>query len=995
MKTFNRKPYEIDTTLKNISKYDNQLTFTGIKQSKNIYEVDQKSQMDTLNVYINDENTLVSREPLVEDELDIELDGELIDIKETNGVKVYVTKTETNYKIIAKRDDEIVELTATEYHLAVFNQYIICFRTEGAQVINTNKDTLVWTNLSDQTEVPITKITTGTAEKEFDGNQLTDSYSELFVGKKDLSTILPKKENAEITGKVYNDFQTTTLTDLDQPWLNSKFNILREIKAPIEAGKRPTISLAYNTDINKLIICAGTSDKVHISYDGGDTFSTIYYPEKAKTGKVISDDGRCYFYITNKCVWRLSIGDLTWTSIFIHNDENTNIVGSINDYHFLNAENFCFWTRLDTDDDPEVTSGASWATDANEVRKIRVYFKGIKLQDSSTNIDKLCYTDFRVPVFVLSEHDGRDSTSIRMCIDENLGARVIIGLPGQNNGPQDISSYNVSRIYGIFSNEDKIANYYQTQYKAETNFAINKLEPIKYTDENVKEAYGVKLTGVKTHVDPLYYIENKINKETHVYYETTIIPYNFGNKINIQYFENVSKSIVEDYWPLLPNTEQEWFPIYINNNTFISERGFMLYYFDGRTNKFKKQYLPNIDNKDMQRYNSQFLSNFNFAIADENIIIYYVNSEQIDKSIIVSNILTDIDTFEFKYTYNISKTYNQVPTLSYSGSELFLAFNNELMITKNNKDGSNILFNLPKINNQSFVDNITNMINISTSELAIFFKNNILICTRQNDETFGYIYNYSKTRLSLGVRFGDDVINTLDGANSIFPTVRGLAIMNYQAYMATTDQMLTFATDNINQLWNEFYSKSSNIKIIQMRNYIYLSNGTDEYLMFDVRTASWWKFKIPFKITKMLTDQLHLNVISSKLYKLDTAFDKNKYIDSDSNTINWYIISQRLHLGAINHYKNLKQLIFQLVQSNTYENTIDTEIKLYRKIVSYKEPDTIKFKVDEYRTFVKRFNYWKVNELQWCLSNDNTTATPAQLILNGIDIKYEIGEEVR
>ena len=55
----------------------------------------------------------------------------------------------------------------------------------------------------------------------------------------------------------------------------------------------------------------------------------------------------------------------------------------------------------------------------------------------------------------------------------------------------------------------------------------------------------------------------------------------------------------------------------------------------------------------------------------------------------------------------------------------------------------------------------------------------------------------------------------------------------------------------------------------------------------------------------------------------------------------------------------------------------------------------IKFKIDEFKTVVKRFNYWKINELQWALSSDNNTSIPAQLILNGIDIKYEIGEEVR
>ena len=55
----------------------------------------------------------------------------------------------------------------------------------------------------------------------------------------------------------------------------------------------------------------------------------------------------------------------------------------------------------------------------------------------------------------------------------------------------------------------------------------------------------------------------------------------------------------------------------------------------------------------------------------------------------------------------------------------------------------------------------------------------------------------------------------------------------------------------------------------------------------------------------------------------------------------------------------------------------------------------VKFKVDELRTFVKRFNYWKINELQWGLKNDENTVIPDKFELNGITIKYELGEEVR
>ena len=58
-------------------------------------------------------------------------------------------------------------------------------------------------------------------------------------------------------------------------------------------------------------------------------------------------------------------------------------------------------------------------------------------------------------------------------------------------------------------------------------------------------------------------------------------------------------------------------------------------------------------------------------------------------------------------------------------------------------------------------------------------------------------------------------------------------------------------------------------------------------------------------------------------------------------------------------------------------------------------PFDFNFYVDEFRTFVKRFNYWKINMLQYGIANDNKTAIPARLVLNGIGVKYEIGDEVR
>ena len=110
-------------------------------------------------------------------------------------------------------------------------------------------------------------------------------------------------------------------------------------------------------------------------------------------------------------------------------------------------------------------------------------------------------------------------------------------------------------------------------------------------------------------------------------------------------------------------------------------------------------------------------------------------------------------------------------------------------------------------------------------------------------------------------------------------------------------------------------------------------------------------------------------------------------------------MSQRLHFGLPNHYKNMKQIVFHMVQSTGHLSTFATQIKLYRNSVNYKDMEVIPFDfnfyVDEFRTFVKRFNYWKINMLQYGIANDDKTAIPARLVLNGIGVKYEIGDEVR
>lgn len=345
------------------------------------------------------------------------------------------------------------------------------------------------------------------------------------------------------------------------------------------------------------------------------------------------------------------------------------------------------------------------------------------------------------------------------------------------------------------------------------------------------------------------------------------------------------------------------------------------------------------------------------------------------------------------YTMLSDERYTQIPDVSHVNNELYLGFGNTLKITSNDRDGTDLKFNLPAINNHSFTSSVNGMINISTQQVAIFLANQIFLVVQVNDELLGYRYDYYNTRLSTGIRSGDSVINTRDGAYTLFPTSQGLAFMNYQQNVAATDQVIDYVTKNINKIWRDFYKASTTIKLIQMNDFIFITNGTKDYLMLDLRGVIWWVFDSPVPIMKMIIDQAGLSIISNGLY----IFDNHtiNYRDLMTKDIDWYIESQPLHFKMPNHYKNIRQLIFQFKETTENEQTIVVQIKLYRKQITIREPDVVNFAVDGYRTFIKRFNYCKINELQWALSADFETEVPSQLKLNGITIKYERGDEVR
>ena len=147
-----------------------------------------------------------------------------------------------------------------------------------------------------------------------------------------------------------------------------------------------------------------------------------------------------------------------------------------------------------------------------------------------------------------------------------------------------------------------------------------------------------------------------------------------------------------------------------------------------------------------------------------------------------------------------------------------------------------------------------------------------------------------------------------------------------------------------------------------------------------------------------------INVITDKTnnkYNLRTLIeDPEVYSDSDG-IIDWYIVSQKLHLGTLNNYKNVLSMTFNDVQTMNVEYPVvfDLFIKNYRTDVSnrYNDVQELSYNVNMLRTFVKRCNTRKINEFQYVLKNKTNLIKELSqpLSLNSIVIKYNYAGEVR
>ena len=314
---------------------------------------------------------------------------------------------------------------------------------------------------------------------------------------------------------------------------------------------------------------------------------------------------------------------------------------------------------------------------------------------------------------------------------------------------------------------------------------------------------------------------------------------------------------------------------------------------------------------------------------------------------------------------------------------------------------------LPERAKQDFDFNITNLHVISNTEVAIFFEHSIRYVSWDNDIS---AYRYYKSKLDVGCKSGSDVLTTYDGKYTIFATDRGLVAMTYQEFMATTEQALSYLSDNIYSVFRDF-ANNEPIKLFKYAFWIFVyKQSSNKFLLFDIRNSSWWPMTLLYNLDKVFKDGSELKVLSNKnIYNIDTK--ETNYYDKDTtkHNISWFIKSQKLYLNAINYYKHITNITFmsvhdmELLQSSNYNidnSDFRLQINNYRKRVNGNIGDdteyvAVSYNIESIRTFVQRLNYSKVNEFEYLLSSNNNNSINIPLSLNSITIKYKIGTQVR
>lgn len=954
--TFNRRPFNVATPNKNdvANQFMTQSNWKGVIKNKNFLAVDQESFEDALNVYVDDEYILKSR-PSVKIKKHVKINGVEHKVKTvhsfSNGIDVILT---SNKFCIFKNDDLVTTIGINDeddYRLLQVDDSILLFTKSNVRKINYDG-----TITKAKIYVPKTKLITLTGEEEEleSKNIFTDDEIIVYVYNSQLSNPSVKSDLKGKHVKLEYDNQIIEFDfseNLSQILFKDFITLNRDILISKNHFVAPYTYLPF----------AISSKNTYAYYD--KTTQEIYY----------SVDGKIFSPITK----------IPPTLLF--NDTDA-YYGSNIEIKFC-RENPAILSIMLKDGDYVTSEGVDYFSGA-------LYMISVEsdMPDGSFRYKNLTYIA---------------STCHQYKINGTCSCAF------------DVLDYNKYILQNITYGSDGKIDFHC--------FGKDKDSDVSYHVYNfTEEAKHVYVNLIRLTKNGIIIVCDRLINESNLSYNKSFKFYTFSSgDTNPSIYESISDA---DADLLTLGYEVE----------LLDDNRFFIYnirrdpvdatYYDG--SKFEAVYCPyygikgnygygvNKQNKlfefDFTNYSwiaKESLLNVNanniygtrYPIQNEGTYFYYTIVTT-DHVILRRNVIDE--TVNLEYELDKVDKLLFIPKHISQLKNMYISKGNELYISQITNENS-IYF--PESNKRLFTSNITNLHPLSESEMGIFLEDEIWYSSLTEQG-----YEYRKSRLDFGCSEGTEVETSFDGKYTLFDTDRGFAALSYQDFIASTEQSVTFISDTIESMYKNF-RKRHPVKLTKFDNYLFLYKDnvtTNDVLVYDFRTASWWPWYIR-DFTKILRFNDELVIIKEDRF-CNFYYGHNSYYDyagvKKEQKISWRIKSQKLHLNANNYDKHIINMTFFTVQNEAvYESETSTfgtkmvmipfsmklNITNYRHYVDVVKEESFEYKVEVIRTFVKRLNFAKVREFQYELSSDLENSILLPLSFSAITIKYKIGGQVR
>lgn len=1021
--TFNRQPAFVNTPSKDAVKnyFFNHNKFKGLNDDKNFVEVDQDTFQDCKNVFVDAESILRSRhavkikivkpkingtEVILANVIDVEVFGDTVVYNSTDGTNYYLTFVNSNFQNNVQRDLG----TSNEYKLVISEHKIFIFTSTSLYYYDIDTNSIL--SGTSFIYIPVTKTVRDGVEAEFESpNELTTSYITRYflnnVSDIDFVTLNNKQVTIKIGEQTYN----VTFVDGMQYiyFVNRRALPETAFADKYILGKygegTPLVENKVVDGYNITLLCTeettlGTTSQ-KIPTCKWDLYwsinSVVYYKLPDKTGILtmpkLSEDGSMACVLCSDGVYVISLvageyGTLiypTWTKLPLNTSHTFNTI---------------------------VTSGT-----------IPKFNQNVQLGFSvaSSTSYSVCFGNTSGTVVCDSSETYVNHTQMTICMVSGAG------ISSDTNILYSANSTIINPAVQPVLVKSNISYTYVYLAGGERSYTIdgeNIDVTFKYLHRYVKSNNNTVLDEAIRENSPSYessspLCENIIfvNNDTIIYSLLTILVLLPYITINSYTFSTHTEATIYQNAELVEKTIIDEKSTPTSLSFVIKKFDSTVFYYNGNKITLNYNIIP------------LSLSNTNITGVYDG---YIVNNDLSDQN-------ATIDLFtEGIINYIVPDHFAEVDNYYFSkGNTIYISSLSEYM------DGFQWYF--PQINTEEFDYPITGLHPISTTELAIFQEDAIYYVVKQyNEQLKLYTYSYFKTRVNIGCKEGCDIITTFDGKYTLFASKRGLVAMSYQEFISSTEQALTYISDSIYSLFEAF--NISPIKLYQHGYWIYVYRQDSNYcLVFDIRNSSWWPFMYKYNCTKFLAidnkthfickNQLHstydgfgdyesnpqkpyrdvyyikrseTNIVEGQPVTTERMVKENVEID-------WYILSQKLHLNAINYYKHIVNLTLNNVIDKKQKLSFTFTVKNYRTDISKDAIgsivqegafnngsfiDEVTYTVDTISTFVQRVNFSKVTEFQYKLESntkiENTQKTNlVALSLANITVKYKIGSQVR